>query len=82
MYKITVKFNNGVNDLKSVVCSLDNKLKELIGDIHFIFAMKKRVSIGNCIVSNIQLSLPTINANNQKCNGGSSYQLPKSGCQQ
>ena len=71
-----VHYFDGVNDLKSVVRSLDNELKELIGDVHIMFAMKKRGSIGNCVVRNKQLSLPTINANNQKCNGGGCLQCP------
>ena len=47
---LPVHYFDGVKDLKSVVSSMDNELKELISDIHIMFAMKKRGSIGNCVV--------------------------------
>ena len=40
---LPVHYFDGVKDLKSVVSSMDNELKELISDIHIMFAMKKRL---------------------------------------
>ena len=72
-----VHFFDGVSELKSLVRSLDNELKQLIGDTRIIFALKKNSSIGNRVVCNKQLSFPKITSDDQHCNGRGCRQCPQ-----
>ena len=69
---------DGIEEFKSVLRSLENVLNTLIGDVHIMFAIKKRSSIGNCIVRNKQLSFPVSTYINQRCNGTGCRQCPLS----
>ena len=67
---------DGITDFKSVVKSLSNEFRELIGDTRIMFAMRKNSSIGNTLVRNKQLSLCNDMAEGQKCNARGCRQCP------
>ena len=69
---------DGIEEFKSVLRSLENELNMLIGDVRIMFAIKKRSSIGNCVVRNKQLSFPVSTYVNQRCNGNGCRQCPLS----
>ena len=69
-------FFTEVADFKSVVQSLDNTFKELIGNTRILFALKKSSSIGNKVVRNKQLSFPNSSTDDQHCNGRGCRQCP------
>ena len=71
-----VHYFEGVAELKSVVASLENQIKELIGDTKVMFAMRKNSSIGNCLVRNKQLSMNKNTIESQKCNARGCRQCP------
>ncbi len=71
-----IHYFEGVTEFKSVVRSLDNEIKELIGDTKIMFAMRKRSSIGNMLVRNKQLSFQNEAAVGQKCNARGCRQCP------
>ena len=55
--------------------SLDNEIKQLVGDTRIILAYKKGSSIGNRVVRNKQLSFSSI-VDSQKCQGRGCLQCP------
>ena len=71
-----VHFFDGVQELKKVIRSLENEFRQLIGDMHILFAMKKRSSIGSSVVHNKQLSIHSNPSTNQRCNGSGCRQCP------
>ena len=71
-----VHYFEGIADFKEVVHSLNNEIKQLIGDTRIMFAMKKRSSLGNTLVRNKQLSISNIMSNNQRCNANGCLQCP------
>ena len=48
-------------------------INTLIGDVRVMFAMKKRSSIGNSVIRNKQISIPSQASSNQRCNGNDVY---------
>ena len=71
-----VHYFDGIGEFKSVVQSLNNEIKELIGDTKIMFAMRKNRSIGNTLVRNKQLSSYGPSAESQKCNARGCRQCP------
>ena len=72
-----VHYFDKLKDFKTVVHSMNNEIKELIGDTRVMFAIKKQGSIGNMMVQNKQLSIkPNTIANDQKCNAPGCRQCP------
>ena len=72
-----VHYFDKLKDFKAVVHSMNNEIKELIGDTRVMFAIKKQGSIGNMMVQNKQLSIkPNTIANDQKCNAPGCRQCP------
>ena len=62
--------------MKDVIRSLENEFRQLIGDVRIIFALKKRSSVGNSVVRNKQLSIPSAVSSNQRCNSAGCRQCP------
>ena len=71
-----VHFFDGIQELKDVIRSLENEFRQLIGDVRIIFALKKRSSVGNSVVRNKQLSIPSAVSSNQWCNSAECRQCP------
>ena len=72
-----VHYFEGIADFKEAVHSLNNEIKQLIGDTRIMFAMKKRSSLGNTLVRNKQLStISNIMSDNQRCNATGCLQCP------
>ena len=69
-------FFDGVVEFKSVVRSLHDEFKQLIGDTRILFALKKSSSIGNAVVQNKHLSSPPSTIDDQHCNGRGCRQCP------
>ena len=61
-------FNGVFNEVKTIVHSLENEHKGLIGDAGVMFAKKKKSSICKCVLRNKQQSLPNNNSNKLQCN--------------
>ena len=57
---------------------MDEEIQALIGDVHIMFATKKRSSIGSTVVRNKQMSFPHVFNANQRCNKGGCRQCPLS----
>ena len=47
-----LQYFDGITDFKSVVKSLSDEFRELIGDARIMFVMRKNSSIGNTLVRN------------------------------
>ena len=58
-------FFAGIQEFKKLIHSLGDELQQLIGDTRIMFAMKKNSSLGNMIVRNKKLSLPTSTSDSQ-----------------
>ena len=71
-----VHYFEGIRDFKGVIHSLRDELEMLIGDVHIMFAMKKRSSIRNTVVRNKQISTKNCTSSNQRCHGGGCLQCP------
>ena len=71
-----VHYFDKIKEFKSVVHSLKDEIKELIGDTKVMFAIKKQSSIGNTMVLNKQLSTKNTTTNGQKCNAPGCMQCP------
>ena len=71
-----VHYFDGIHDFKAVLRSLNTELKTLIGDVRVMFAMKKRSSIGNSVIRNKQISIPSQASSNQRCNASGCLQCP------
>ena len=52
----TVHYFKGIAEFKTLLKSLDNEIKQLVGDTRIMLALKKGSSIGNRVVRNKQLS--------------------------
>ena len=59
-----------------MIKSLDDEIKQLVGDIRIMLALKKGSSIGNRIVRNKQLSFSNT-IDSQKCHGRGCLQCPR-----
>ena len=66
----------GIAEFKSVVHSLNNEIRELIGETNIMFAMRKNTSIGNHVVRNKNLSSPVVTTEGQKCKARGCRQCP------
>ncbi len=71
-----VHFFAGIQEFKKLIHSLSDDLQQLIGDTRIMFAMKKNSSLGNIIVRNKKLSLPTSTSDSQRCNAPGCKQCP------
>ena len=73
-----VHFFMGISEFKSVVTSLKDEFKGLIGDVKIMFAIKKNSSLGNMLVRNKLLSsnYDRMTPIGQKCNGPGCQQCP------
>ena len=72
-----IHFFDGVAEFKSLVRSLDNELRQLMGDTRIMFALKKNNSIGNTVVRNKQICFPLAGSNGQHCNARGCRQCPQ-----
>ena len=59
-----------------MVKSLDDEIKQLVGDTRIMLALKKGSSIGNRVVRNKQLSFSNT-TDSQKCHGRGCLQCPQ-----
>ena len=75
-----VFFFNGLPEFKSVVSSLSDEFRQLIGDTRIMFAVKKGSSLGNILVQNKKLCINPSTTLSQKCNGPGCLQCPLLNC--
>ena len=75
-----VFFFNGLPEFKSVVSSLSDEFRQLIGDTRIMFAVKKGSSLGNILVQNKKLCINPSTTLSQKCNGPGCLQCPLVNC--
>ena len=73
-----VHYFEGIDEFKKMVRSMDEEIQALIGDVHIMFATKKRSSIGSTVVRNKQMSFPHVFNANQRYNKGGCLQCPQS----
>ena len=71
-----VHYFQGIGEFRKLIKSLDDEIKELVGDIRIMLALKKGSSIGNRIVRNKQLSFSNT-IDGQKCHGRGCLQCPR-----
>ena len=71
-----VHYFQGIGEFRKLIKSLDDEIKQLVGDIRIMLALKKGSSIGNRIVRNKQLSFSNT-IDSQKCHGRGCLQCPR-----
>ena len=68
----SVQHSQDNKELKKLIHDLEPDIRRICGEIRIIFATRKHPSIGNRIVKNRQLGLPSVDSNkktSQKCFG-------------
>ena len=68
----SVQHSQDNKELKKLIHELEPDIKRICGEIRIIFATRKHPSVGNRIVKNRQLGLPSVDSNqktSQKCFG-------------
>ena len=71
-----VHYFSGIAELKTLLHSLDREMRQLIGDTRVVVAMQKGSTIGNNVVRNKQLSMPSASADSQRYGGRGCMQCP------
>ena len=71
-----VHYFHGIGEFKKLVRSLDDEIKQLVGDTRIMLALKKSSSIGNRVVWNKQLCFSTT-TDSQKCHRRGCLQCPQ-----
>ena len=70
-----VHYFKGIAEFKTLLKSLDNEIKQLVGDTCIMLALKKGSSIGNRVVRNKQLSFSNT-VDSQRCQRRGCLQCP------
>ena len=71
-----VHYFQGIGEFRKLVRSLDDEIKQLVGDTRIMLALKKSSSIGNRVVRNKQLCFANT-TDGQKCHGRGCLQCPR-----